>query len=305
MSNTPEPTPFFSRRSVRISLGISIGALLVMGLGSWYVLGAGSHPLTVSNALDRFRSSEGKTPGTTVTSTSPSPSPSGSNAPHPGARSTTNPGLGATVPRSPSRRPPPDGVYVYATQGGEQTDALSGQKHQYPSQTTITLTHAGCGSVARWQPLSERWDETEACQTTRGVTLRRYSMYHQFFHKGVREDFACGSDAVVMPWNQVAGDHWTFVCHSSGTTLDMAVRVVGFEMVDVGGRSIRAVHIRYDGRASGNDSGTETQDRWLTPDEGLFLRIVSSADIQTSTPFGRAHYLESYRIDLTSTSPER
>ena len=305
---TPERPPFFERHVVRVVLGIAIAMTLLGAAGAWYLLGSSGHPLTVDRALDRFRGAGPAAavpapPGSTSPGSSPSPHPSAS--PSSGARA-----VGGRSPRSSSaatasHSEPAEGVYVFDTQGSEHTDALSGQTHTYPSQTTMTIEHAGCGQVARWQPLSERWDESEVCKTVRGVALHRFSMYHEFFHRGTREDFACGSNAIVMPWKQVTGDHWSFRCHSAQTTLDMGVRVVGFEQVPVGGKSVRAVHIRYEGSVTGADQGTQIQDRWLSTDVGMFLRITSSADVMTSTSFGRFHYTENYRLDLTSTSPRR
>ena len=51
MGTTPERPAFFSRRRVRIFLGVSIAMLLLAGGGASYLLGGGSHPLTVANAL--------------------------------------------------------------------------------------------------------------------------------------------------------------------------------------------------------------------------------------------------------------
>ena len=238
MASAPDRPPFLSRRSTRVGLAISIVMLLIGAGGAWYVFAAGSHPLTVSNAVERFRGYQPVPADTSGATPSASPSGKPTASPSPGQTSTTS--TRTTAKSASAVKPwPSEGVYTYATEGGEETDALSGQSHDYPSSTTISIHHDGCGSIYRWQPLSERWDESEACKTTRGVALHRFSMYHEFFHQGLREDFACGSDAIVMPWVQRAGDHWNFRCKSSGTTLDMTVRVVGFESVPVGGRSIR------------------------------------------------------------------
>jgi len=302
-----DASAFFQRRGVRIVLGVAIAMTLLGALGAWYMVSAGSHPLTVDRALDRFRGSEptaaatpGATPSTSASTDSASkPSPASTVASRPAAS-----GKSAST-KAASHPSPEDGVYVFDTQGSEHTDAFSGQTHEYPSQTTITISTAGCGQTARWQPLSERWDESEVCKTDRGVALHRFTMYHEFFHRSAREDFMCGNDAIVMPWKQTPGDHWTFHCRSSHSALDMKVSLVGFENVPVGGHSLRAVHLRYDGDVSGGDQGTEIQDRWISTDTGMFLRITSSADVMTSTSFGRFHYTEHYRIDLTSTSPRR
>lgn len=296
---------FLQRRAVKIVLGVGISLNLLGAFGAWYMLGGGSHPLTVDRALDRFRGAEPTASsiptGASASSLPPSPTPSS-------ARTTSPPGTKgptSTGTATPTHPKPEEGVYVYDTQGSEHTDALSGQTHDYPSQTTITISDTKCGQTSRWQPLSERWDESITCAATSGVVLHRFTMYHEFFHRGQREDFDCGSDAVVMPWHQVAGDHWTFHCHSDRSNLTMAVRVIGFENVSVAGHSIRAVHIRYEGTVTGADQGAMNQDRWLSTERGLFVRIESSADAMTQTSFGRFHYTERYRLDLTSTTPRR
>ena len=143
---------------------------------------------------------------------------------------------------------------------GHPTIPAAGWLAGRPRQTTYTTRRAGCHWISRWQPVEERWDESEACKTATGITLKRFSMYHEFFNQGIEEDFLCGSDAVVMPWKQSAGDTWRFRCRSEGSALDMTVRVVGFESVRVGDRSVRAVHIRYDGAVTGDDRGTQSQD---------------------------------------------
>jgi hypothetical protein len=297
--------PLTDRPAFRRALAIAIVLLLVGGAGSAYLIGSGSHPLTVREAVRRYRSQltgPARAPATTAPA-------AGQTAAAPSAHPTSSPRAAATrssagASSSPVHPDPTPGVYVYDTSGYEETDALSGQRHDYPSKTTYTTRRDGCHWISRWQPLQDRWDETEACKTAKGITLKRYSMYHEFFRRGAREDFACGTDAIVMPWRQRSGDHWSFQCRSSRTTLTMAVSVVGFDTLSVGGRDVRAVHILYDATATGSDQGTYRQERWLEPRTGLFLRITAEARMSVATPLGRANYREDYRIDLTSIKPE-
>ena len=297
--------PITERRAFRIVLGTAIGSLLLAGAGSAYLIGSGTHALTVREAVRRYRAEQATTPAPTAEAGTPSTAPTAT----PAAKTTSSASAAPrrSVRRTVSATAHPEmasGVYVYDTSGYEETDALSGQRHDYPATTTYTTRRAGCHWVSRWQPVEERWDESEACKTAKGITLKRFSMYHEFFNTGIREDFLCGSDAVVMPWVQRAGDTWTFHCRSSRSTLDMTVRVVGLETMSVGNRGVRAVHVRYEGTVHGDDEGTQIQDRWLDASTGWFLRIVSSADVSIVTPFGRANYRERYRIDLTSMTPE-
>jgi hypothetical protein len=54
---------------------------------------------------------------------------------------------------------PEPGVYVYASRGFDSVDALTGARHDYPAQTTVTVTTEGCGVRVRWNTVRERWDE--------------------------------------------------------------------------------------------------------------------------------------------------
>jgi hypothetical protein len=305
----------FTARAVRIGLTIAIGGNLVGAGGALYLLGDASD-LTVDQALDRFRRSRTEastlpTSGSTApggVSPSPSASPtaarSGAPASRPAASGPAAPGSSAPGTLS---RDLEEGVYVYATEGYEETDALSGARHDYPSRTTMTVSRTGSSCyVWRWQPLDERWDESEACRRSSGIVLQRFSMYHEFFRRGIREDLTCGADSVVMSSEPKVGRRWTFTCRSDDTTIESKVSVVGFETLEIGGRSVRAVRMRYDTKMTGDNSGTHVQERWLADESGLLLRMTTDVNARVETPVGgSANYVERYRIDLTSTTPSR
>lgn len=303
---------FFARRAVRIVLAIAIGGNLVGGLGAAYLLG-GARELSVDQALDRFRRSRGDAPNAST----PNPVPSG-GSPTPAVRSSATSSAARSRPGASSpgaatsgtatlSRPLEEGVYVYATEGYEETDALSGQRHTYPSRTTMTISRSGTNCYTwRWQPLEERWDESDACRRSSGIVLNRFSMYHEFFRRGIREDFVCGSSAVVMPMDARAGRSWTFRCESDDTVIASDVRVVGIETLTIGGTRVRAVRVRYDTTMSGDNQGTHVQERWLAQESGLLLRMTTAVDARVETPVGDpARYTERYRLDLTSLEPSR
>ena len=64
------------------------------------------------------------------------------------------------------------GVYVYATNGYEKTDALTGVTHRYPSRSTITVAAAECGMSLTWRVLQGRSTEWTFCVTDEGWDLR-------------------------------------------------------------------------------------------------------------------------------------
>jgi len=291
---------------VRIALVIAIAGNLFGAGGAMYMLGGGTHDLTVDQALQRFResmptSTASPTTGGSAASLTPTPSPTATSGPAKGSKPSAK--KPTTAPAS--AREPALGVYVYATDGYEETDALSGQRHDYPAETTLTISRQGCGLRFRWQPLKERWEESDGCRTSAGIVLSRFAIYHEFFKQGILEDFALDSNSVVMPENPVAGQSWRWKGHSDDSAIDTFTEVIGFETIAVGSRQVRAVHIRYETAMTGSNEGTQTQDRWLSEDSGLLIRMITAVDAKVAVPFGgTANYKERYRIDLTSTTPE-
>jgi hypothetical protein len=266
----------------------------------------GAREVTIDEAVGDFRD-EAKTSGAAEATPRPTAAaqgtrPRSSSAP----TSSTSKATVAAPAAAPVRNAfvdPVEGVYVYATKGWEETDALAGQRHDYPSETSMTIRKGGCGWTARWQPLRERWENSEFCETPQGAKMKSYTMYHEFFRRGQREDFAC--DGYVHKKGDRAGDTWTFGCKSERSTATSKVTVVGFETIDVGGRPIKTIHIRYDITAKGANRGTLTQDRWLADSPRLMVRLIQKADLVTDSPFGPVGYKESFRIDLKSAEPER
>jgi hypothetical protein len=278
---------------------------LVMVAGAWYI-SRGPREVTVDGAVESFRRDATIAEATPApASAKPAPAARAEQAPKPKAPASAKqpPAAAAAAPQAqPSTFVPPrEGVYVYATDGYEETDALSGARHDYPASTTITNRKAGCGWTSRWQPLQERWEESEFCETPQGTRLKRYTMYHEFYRRGIREDFAC--DGFVQKPGARPGDTWTMTCKSPQSTAKGTNTVVGIETMNVGGKPIKAVHMRYDLTVSGANSGRMIQDRWLSEQPRAMLRMTQDADLDVDSPFGKTGYREKFRIDLRSLEP--
>ena len=292
---TEQPTPFLRRRSTRI-LGIALALALIAGIAGVLYLSRGPQTVTADQAVEAFR-------------TAPEPKAEARTTSQPtGPKPVTAPVAGAPQqPQQPAAQPPNygplvEGVYVFATKGYEETDAFAGQRHTYPSETAMTIRKDGCGWIARWEPLRERWEETEMCEKAEGTEMGRYTMYHEFFRRGVREDFACPGSFVQKP-SAKPGDAWTFECTSQQSKVAAKVTVVGFEDMNVGGQVVKTVHYHYDIKVSGANSGTLVQDRWLSNSPRVMTRLTQKADMQVASPFGKVGYKEDYRIDLKSVEP--
>lgn len=282
-------------------------------------------PVGADVALERFRSATPE-PGATASSdpaagptaapaTAAPGDPAAAPAPAPGAPAAPGvPAPGAPAPGAPAPGAPagpaapampPEGVYAYKTTGYEEVDAFGGSRHDYPATTYMTIRKKGCGIVMRWQPLEERWDESDHCVQGSAITIDRFSMYHEFFQSGMEQPYPCVAGSHVYRAGQPPGASWKVRCTSPEFgDVDMTTSVVGTEPVDVGGTVVQAVRMHYEAKITGYSQGTQVQDRWIDPERGLMLRIVTQVDVNTKTPIGQTPYRERYRIDLLSLTPQ-
>jgi hypothetical protein len=196
------------------------------------------------------------------------------------------------------------GVYVYATTGSEQVDALGGTQHDYPARTTITVTRGGCGWKLRWDGLTTRSTTWERCSTPKGDVVRTTRERHRFFGTTQHTDYACGS-TLERPAGDVVGRTWPFRCTTVGSTQKGSGRVVGRGLLTVGGTRVAFVHVRWETILAGKTSGTSEQDEWLDRATGLPLRIVMASETRTGSLIGDVHYQERVDLRLTSLLPRR
>ncbi len=136
------------------------------------------------------------------------------------------------------------GLYLYATDGFETTDALVGSRHDHPAQTYITIQPGGCGTLVRWQALEERWDEWDFCADG---SLAGWQGYHEWFGVGNLEDWACSPP---IPTQGDPGEAWTGTCtRDAGGQVDAAedrlsYEVIGYETLTVGTEQVETLHVR-------------------------------------------------------------
>lgn len=198
---------------------------------------------------------------------------------------------------------PLDGVYLYATRGGESIDALGGTHHGYPARTTITSVRVACGVRLRWEPLEERSTTWTLCATRRGIELRSWQVSHRFFGQGDRTSYDCKVN-VLVPTSTARAAH-DFGCRSGRGRESVRAQVIGLEDVSVGETTLTTVHVRTVGRVTGGDHGTEVVGWWL--DRRTVLPVRIHLESRTSRPLfiGDVHYRESADLRLLSATPLR
>jgi hypothetical protein len=265
-------------------LGGIAGLVAVGGLVAWRALRDTATEVDVESVVESFRAA-----------TSAPTTPTKATSATPVAPTTAPPAL------------PAPGVYVYATTGGEEVDALGGTSHHYPAETTITVRPAGCGVALLWIALEERSEEWELCAGEDGALYTTwYKAYHRFFGQEDRRRYDCPEGAAILR-PATAGTRWQATCTSGELTEVTRTEVVGREPLVVGARAVDSVHLALDVELHGDDgtTGTAEADLWLHAQTGLPLRRVERVSTTSPQVVGDVHYEERYELVLTSLDPRR
>jgi hypothetical protein len=288
-----------SRRMRRSTVAAALSIALIAG-GFVYLRG-GSTPVSVDSAVERFRESLSTHPREEIQAVAPGAQAS---SPAEAVRARSAVQRVATEASDGGRPLPAEGVYRYATTGGDEVDVLGGSRHAYPAETTITISHGGCGLVERWDALEERWDERESCRTPAGQTLKRMTAFHEFFGHADRRTLHCSG--YTYPAGFDPGSSWTTTCASDNTKATTTLTAVGWEDLEVDGVGVRTMHVNAKTTVHGEQEGTSERDVWGSADFGLVVRErVTLTSYSTQPVFGRTRYHESYDLQLASLEPRR
>jgi hypothetical protein len=243
-----------------------VGVLVVAGLGLWLALFRDTaEPVSVAEAVTSFR-----------TDTEPEPGAS-----------------------SPIRA----GVYVYATDGVEKTDALTGVTHRYPRRSTVAVTAADCGMSLTWRVLRGRSTEWVLCVTDDGWLLRSQDERHTFFGRTEATTYTC-EGSPIRPQAYPSG-RWAVTC-STGTVEERgSAELVARGFARVGSTRVPVEHVRRTTTFTGATRGTSTQDWWFDSASGVPVRIVLVSHTTNDSPIGAVHYDEDVTLRLLSLEPRR
>jgi hypothetical protein len=200
--------------------------------------------------------------------------------------------------------PVPEGVYVYATEGYERTDALTGVTHRYPARSTITVTGDPCGLRLRWDVLKGRSTTWTICVAEGPWTLASQDERHTFFGRTERTSYTCASTP-FRPAGDRPGARFAVSCTTGSANERGTGRVVARDAVRVEGRPVDAVHVRRRTSFTGRTRGRSSQDVWLARETGLPLRLDLTTDTVNDSVVGDVRYEERVSLRLRSLSPRR
>jgi hypothetical protein len=288
-----------TRRSGWAAIIASLSVLLI-AVGFTF-LRSSSTPVDVGTAVERFRAAK-TVPVRSEQAIRVEQHSSVAVGTHPSREADPRRSVTAVAPKG--RPLPAEGVYVYATTGGDDVDVLGGSRHQYPDETTVTVRHNSCGFVERWDALDERWDERESCRTAAGDELHSTTSHHEFFGKGDTRTLRCSG--LTYPAGAEPGDAWTLRCASASTSAVIQMSAVAWENVDVAGTAVRTLHVHAVEKISGDQVGSGVRDVWGSRETGIVIRERSEMTSYSNQPvFGRTRYHEAYEVKLRSLEARR
>ncbi len=198
---------------------------------------------------------------------------------------------------------PQPGVYVYRTTGSEAL-SLPGMSRSFPSASEVIVTDPRCATM-EWAPIDEHTEGVVVCRQPDGaLVMARTTSLESIAGISTSQVIRCPSTAYFVPPNARAGERWYAVCHGPGQIDRLSGNVVGLTTLVVNGHSVPALHTRLNFSISGQESGTNPTDYWVSPATGLILRQTESVSVSQATgPLGSVHYREEMAITMTSLSP--
>lgn len=198
---------------------------------------------------------------------------------------------------------PRPGVYRYGSSGFEEIDALSGARHDYPAETTITVSVAGCGVRLRWDVLRERREEWSICGTPEGIVLQPDAVqYHEFFQQGEEEAVTCTSNVLLVPADPTAMPTTDQSCRISDDPWRPRWEVRERSTRTVDGVEITVTHVRM--IIDDDDEFWEhTTIDWMLAQDGLPIEVTAVKESNSPSPIGDVVYNEQFHVELLSLDP--
>jgi hypothetical protein len=200
---------------------------------------------------------------------------------------------------------PPSGVYRYGTSGGESL-SIGGITRSFPAVTDLIVTDGRCATMA-WEPLEQHVEEIVECPLPQGgFGATTFSSYEEIAGTKTTDRIACPATTYFVPPHPYVGEHWHAECSSTDQRVGLEGRVMGRTPIDVSGHSVSALHARITLDFSGSETGTNPNDYWIDPTDGLILRQHETVGIyQKAGPLGSVRYAEQMTIAIDSEVPLR
>ena len=233
-----------------------------------------AHPVSISQAINRYRSEPAATPGT-----------------HP-------------LP----------GVYSYQGSGTDSLSLPPLSQTQGPTLPgTVEVKSDGCWSF-RIDYSSNHWQSWTYCGRPTGLVERGGQVWQRWMVGPLAETnlstLRCSPGLLSIPSAPAVDKSWPARCTGTstqvhGTLMTAGVtRFVGEPTLSIAGRKVPAVHVEVQWTLRGAQVGTERDDLWFDAESGLPLQNRRSILVHTKTPFGASTYTENGEFVLRSLAPK-
>jgi hypothetical protein len=313
--------PRYARRSARWLVGLAIVTLIGLNVDAFMIVGTRTDPITVDAAVARYRAAAARPTSTTTTAAVADASAAAvaddGPAAVPAALAAANPPADAADGTDDNHAPvavadagagggsaPAPGVYVFATSGWEEVSVLGGARHDYPSQSTLTLTKTGCGYDIEWAPLVQRSDLWSTCLQGKAISVSKYVTHHEFFGQTEDRSFDCQA-LFLRPPDETPGSVTNGTCVDGADHATTATTVVGPDVLTIAGQPVEAVHLQLEQDLTGSTNGYRHNEVWLRESDGMLLRMDAVTDADGASSIGQTHYHEELHILLSDPNPQQ
>jgi hypothetical protein len=305
--------PWYARRGPRWVVGLAVVTLLALNAFAFKKVSNRADPVTVDTAIARYRAATAHAaaaapdtiPTTTIDTGATAAAARPQQAAASGGQQQAAPSAGTAGDVGVGRGPTPaPGVYVYDTIGFERVSALGGAQHDYPQQTTMTVTETACGVDVRWTPLEQRFEHWTMCLPGTANEMRSFTTHHEFFGKTEERTFEC-HDTYIRPPSDVPGTDVKGGCKNGTDTAATDTAVVGPETLVVQGVPVDTIKMHFDHQLSGSSNGYQRGDVWVRASDGLLVRFVSEIDADANSVIGPTHFHEEINLNLAELAPRQ
>lgn len=270
--------------------------------------------VSVDEVLERYRQQQGEPPAAPPppSTLAPATVPAVTTVP-PG---TTTPEQPAAAPTTvtpttapPTTQPAPDpelpapGVYRYATTGHEYIDALGGTTHDYPVETTLTVTEEGCGVHLRWDFLAERYEEWNLCIVDGVIALQPTAVqFHEFYGQARTDAVECAETVAVNPPPE-PGTVTARECVLGGEPWHPVWTYVGPSSTEVEGQTLETLDFETTIEIDDDEYWEHSIQRWTLAPTGLPVAVDIDMSSRNPSPLGGTVYTETIDATLISLTP--
>lgn len=296
------------RNHLRVAAG-AVAFIFLVGGGYVFSQRSVATNVTVSDAVGQFRSGSRSEPANTQATVVDGASGKdvvGSRGPVQAASPVSRqPSHVVATPAVPYVLPA-EGVYTYATSGGEQI-SVAGAHHDYPPHSTATVRHlGGCRWQIRSDVIKEHTDDRTFCSRTTDLYQNEQARWVTFYGKRDGEGFTFTPPMLVSAISEAIGTKSTATARNpNGDSVTVNRTYLGRVPLTIAGKVVRTVRVHLAGTSTGKSQGTFVDDLWLDPLTGLTLRWDRSVDEVADASFGaRVHYTEKASFVLESLTPQ-